>query len=359
MNQAPTIIINEELLIRKPKLSDKKDRISLGRNAEFVRMVGGSTKSMNPYTSEDAEKWYQRESDNPYSWFIEYQGKMIGVCRINLRNEKYGRYSIGIYDESLLSMGIGTKVTNIVVNYAFDVLKLFALELMVLEFNKRAINCYEKCGFKKFKLIKDNLEVEGNYYSDVLMRKFNVSLLEEIEEIDLGDLLLRKIELSDYEDVYDYGKIPEVTEYLVWNYYTKLEDAKESIQNIFLPRPSKGIPAAYAIVVKEINKMIGTCDFHSVDFSKLTGEIGYVLHPEFWGKGYMTRVCKALMDFGYDYLGLKTITIGHDINNTGSRRVIEKCGFRFVKEEYHEGLRMHGRFYELSKEEYEKGKSRL
>lgn len=359
MKEVPTLVIDKELLIRKPKPSDKQERVQLGRRKEFVKMVGGSTKELLPYTLENAEKWYEREVNHPCSWFIEYQGRMIGVCRITFKNEKYGRYSIGIYDDTLYSKGIGTKITNKVVEYAFKKLKLFALDLMVLDFNKRAISCYEKCGFKKFKLLKDNLEVDGKKYNDVLMRQFNEELLSNLPEVDLGDLLLRPIELSDYRDVYDYGKNPEVTKFLVWDSYNAIEEAKEAILNVFLPRPSRGVPAAYAIVVKENSKMIGTCDFHRVDFKELTGEIGYVLHPDYWGKGFMTKVCKVLMDFGYNYLGLETIEIGHEVHNMGSRRVIEKCGFRFLKEEYHERLDMHGRFYELTKEEYKKGSSLL
>ncbi len=172
MNDAPTIIINDELLIRQPKVSDIDERFKLGRSLEFRKMVGGSIVDLPPYEYDNAERLYQREMKNRYSWFIEYKGKMIGVCRLRKQDTGAVRYSIGIYDDSLFSKGIGTRVTNAVIKFAFNELNLSELELMVLEFNKRAIKCYEKCGFEVSEVIRDNLEVDGMKYNDVIMKVY-------------------------------------------------------------------------------------------------------------------------------------------------------------------------------------------
>jgi len=133
-------------------------------------MVGGSTENIPPYQYENAVNLFEREIAREYSWFIEYKSKMIGVCRLNLnRTKDAARYSIGIYDDSLYSKGIGTKVTNKVLEYAFDVLNLTFVELIVLEFNKRAIRCYEKCGFTQVEVLRDSLEVDGTFHNDIRM----------------------------------------------------------------------------------------------------------------------------------------------------------------------------------------------
>jgi RimJ/RimL family protein N-acetyltransferase len=170
MNEAPTIIIDDELLIRKPRKSDIDERYALGRSLEFRQMVGGSTINLPPYEYDNAERLYDREMKNKYSWFIEYKGKMIGVCRLRKQDTGAVRYSIGIYDDSLFSKGIGTRVTNAIKEFAFNTLNLDELELMVLEFNKRGIRCYEKCGFEIVEVLKDNLEVDGKKYNDVIMK---------------------------------------------------------------------------------------------------------------------------------------------------------------------------------------------
>ena len=61
-------------------------------------------------------------------------------------------------------------------------------------------------------------------------------------------------------------------------------------------------------------------------------EIGYVLSKEYWGKGIMVEAVKAVIEYCFEELKLDAITVGHFINNNQSRRVIEKCGFEYVKE---------------------------
>lgn len=170
MNQAPTLIIDKDLLIRQPKQSDIQERFQIGRSLEFRKMVGGSLENVPSYDLDNAERLYEREMKNKYSWFIEYKGRMIGVCRLRKQENGNIRYSIGIYDDSLYSKGIGTKVTNKVIEFAFNELGLKTLELMVLEFNTRAIRCYEKCGFTKTETLYDNLDLDGKKYNDIIMK---------------------------------------------------------------------------------------------------------------------------------------------------------------------------------------------
>ncbi|KFZ26897.1 MAG: Acetyltransferase (GNAT) family protein [Candidatus Izimaplasma bacterium HR2] len=170
MNKAPAIVINKDLLIRKPIKSDIDDRLSYGRPKEFRKMVGGSMKDIPGYTYQDAVDFYERALSNEFNWIIEYKSKLIGICRLTLNPERdKARYSIGIYDESLYSKGIGTKVTNSVVEYAFNSLHIQFIQLMVLEFNKRAIRAYEKVGFTTKKVLHNNAQIDGVDYNDIIM----------------------------------------------------------------------------------------------------------------------------------------------------------------------------------------------
>lgn len=61
-------------------------------------------------------------------------------------------------------------------------------------------------------------------------------------------------------------------------------------------------------------------------------EIGYVLSKAYWGKGLMPEVVNAVIRFYFDKYKLDTFSIAHFSSNNQSKRVIEKCGFTFVKE---------------------------
>ena len=54
-----------------------------------------------------------------------------------------------------------------------------------------------------------------------------------------------------------------------------------------------------------------------------------MLSRDYWGRGLMTEAVKAVIEYGFDTLGIEVFTIGHFFENDRSRRVIEKCGFRY------------------------------
>jgi RimJ/RimL family protein N-acetyltransferase len=95
--------------------------------------------------------------------------------------------------------------------------------------------------------------------------------------------------------------------------------------------------------------MIGTCDFPSIDWTNKTATLGYCMHSAYWGKGYMTKVVKQVLDFAFDYLGMETIRVQHHPNNIGSKRVIEKVGFVYQKQSYNPSLKMELPTYVIQK----------
>jgi ribosomal-protein-alanine N-acetyltransferase len=181
----------------------------------------------------------------------------------------------------------------------------------------------------------------------------SLEYLKDLPIKDLGDIVLRPVLYEDYKDIYKYGSDEKVTRTLMWDTFKDLSEAIYSVKNVFLNRPEKGVPSAYAIVFKENSQMIGTCDIFKINWDTLVGEIGYVLNRDYWGRGYMTLTCKALLELGFNYLKLNKINIGHMIGNTGSRRVIEKCGFKYIKNKVHPKSKIEVKEYEMTKEDYQ------
>src|ERR1041384_8203079 len=61
------------------------------------------------------------------------------------------------------------------------------------------------------------------------------------------------------------------------------------------------------------------------------GELGYRLSRAFWGLGYATEGAKALIERGFTSGGVRRVVATTMAVNTGSRRVMEKCGLRHVR----------------------------
>jgi [ribosomal protein S5]-alanine N-acetyltransferase len=72
--------------------------------------------------------------------------------------------------------------------------------------------------------------------------------------------------------------------------------------------------------------MIGAGELSIRDFSNKSGEIAYIVHPDYWGRGIATDVASLLIDLGFSKLKLHRIFATCDPRNIGSSNVLEKVG---------------------------------
>ncbi len=141
-------------------------------------------------------------------------------------------------------------------------------------------------------------------------------------------IILRKILPSDYKDMYEYSSREDVTRYLLWNCHPNAEYTKQYLEYI-QDRYKMGDFYDWAISLKDKGKMIGTCGFTKFDYSNNSAEIGYVLNPEYWGKGYALEAVREVICYGFNELKLNRIEARYIAENNASRRVMERCGMKF------------------------------
>jgi ribosomal-protein-alanine N-acetyltransferase len=96
----------------------------------------------------------------------------------------------------------------------------------------------------------------------------------------------------------------------------------------------------YAVVLKNETEPIGSAGLLIGNKSSFTlppneGEIGYWIGVPYWGKGLIPEAVRELVRHGFEDLGLACLWCGYFDGNDKSRRVQEKCGFRYhhTKEE--------------------------
>ena len=83
------------------------------------------------------------------------------------------------------------------------------------------------------------------------------------------------------------------------------------------------------MVLKAENRMIGTCGFASVDTNHNSAELGYVLNPDYRGRGLIPEAATRVLRFGFQVLGLHRIEARYMIENEASLTVMKKLGMRF------------------------------
>ena len=164
------------VLLRQPRPSDKEERLKIGRSPELVKMYGGNYEHVSPLTQSGVEQWYARTSSDPLTWIIEAEGQCIGESRLhNLdKDNRSARYAVGIFNPAFWSRGFGTEATRLVLQYAFDELKLHRVDLRVLSYNERGIASFKKSGFVEEGRERDSALVAGEWQTDIRM-----SILED------------------------------------------------------------------------------------------------------------------------------------------------------------------------------------
>lgn len=149
--------------------------------------------------------------------------------------------------------------------------------------------------------------------------------------IETERLILRPWRESDLSDLYEYASVAGVGEMAGWKHHQSVDESRRILDSFIRHRKT------LALELKSSGKVIGSLGLEPRDedtgfSSELQGrEIGYVLSKDHWGRGLMSEAVSALIRYCFETLGLDYLTCGHFDHNDRSRRVVQKCGFVFLK----------------------------
>lgn len=141
-------------------------------------------------------------------------------------------------------------------------------------------------------------------------------------------LVLRPWQETDAEDLYEYAKDDRVGPIAGWPPHKSVEESLEIIRTVFAN------DEVYAVARKEDDRAIGCIGLSpaaqaNFPIGENDGEIGYWIGVPYWGQGYIPEAVRELMRHGFEDLKLDTIWCGYFDGNEKSKRVQEKCGFRY------------------------------
>ncbi|MGN0665208.1 MAG: GNAT family N-acetyltransferase [Huintestinicola sp.] len=141
-------------------------------------------------------------------------------------------------------------------------------------------------------------------------------------------LILRHWEESDADDLYEYAKDPAVGPAAGWAVHTSPEYSREIIRDVFSG------DEVYAICLKETGRPVGSIGLmmngeSNLRLSENEAEVGYWIGVPFWGMGYASEALREIVRHGFEELKMESLWCGYFDGNDRSRRVQEKCGFRY------------------------------
>ena len=161
------------------------------------------------------------------------------------------------------------------------------------------------------------------------MKKETVcAIFSNIPTLHTERLTLRRMSVRDTDDMFDYAKRQQTTEYLLW-YPHQTRKYTEDYLRYIGTRYNLGEFYDWAVIENESGKMIGTCGFTRFDLPHNSAEIGYVLNPDFHGVGYATEAAERVIEFGFSELSLHRIEARFMLGNDASLHVMEKLGMTF------------------------------
>ena len=145
------------------------------------------------------------------------------------------------------------------------------------------------------------------------------------ERIETERFFLRVPSMDDAPDIFTaYAQDSEVTRYLTWLPHKNVEETYQIVERI-LKLWKAGDVYSYAIAPKDSDTVIGMIAMHP---DGLRIGLGYVLARAHWGKGYVTEVARAIIDWAFQQPSIYRVYATTDVENIAARHVLEKVGMQ-------------------------------
>ena len=144
--------------------------------------------------------------------------------------------------------------------------------------------------------------------------------------IDTTRLQLRPLHINDAEALLTIFSDPIVMEYWHTPPWQSHGDAVDFIASSLAESEQKNL-ICLGIILKSNQQLIGKCMLHNYVPDSKRAEIGYALSPQYWGKGLVFEAAHALLNYGFQELGLRRIEAELDPDNIASAKALERLGF--------------------------------
>jgi RimJ/RimL family protein N-acetyltransferase len=154
-------------------------------------------------------------------------------------------------------------------------------------------------------------------------------VLRPVYPLETARLVLRPFSPGDLEELYAFHSLPEVARFLYWEprdlgQVREALDAK--LRQTVLEDEGQGL--ALAVVLREVGVLVGEVNLQWLSRRHRQGEIGFVFHPGYQGRGLATEAAEVMLRLGFEGLGLHRVIGRCDALNLASARLMERLGMR-------------------------------
>ncbi|WP_439127978.1 GNAT family N-acetyltransferase [Polaribacter sp.] len=145
-------------------------------DSEYLMYVFSATIFRFPITKSQLDEYTQQPNRVIYKVMDTNSNEIIGhaeLNNINKRSKSARICRVLVGSKKARNKGYGTLIVNELVRVGFEEMNLHRIDLGVYDFNKNAIKCYQKCGFKIEGLLIENTKIGSKYWSTYNMSIIN------------------------------------------------------------------------------------------------------------------------------------------------------------------------------------------
>jgi ribosomal-protein-alanine N-acetyltransferase len=150
--------------------------------------------------------------------------------------------------------------------------------------------------------------------------------LHTFPTLETDRLLLRQLAATDARDAFLFLSDEENIRYYDPAPMTQLEQAGMSIER-HRRRFAQQEALRWGITLKGENRVIGNGGY-AWDAENHLAVLSYILAKPYWDQGIMTEALTAMIQFGFDHIGLHRLEAQVASPNLASARLLEKLGFQ-------------------------------
>lgn len=154
-----------ENLLRRPEPKDIEALYEYRNDPGIVSLLGGFSQG---FTKSDMAEWIEkhRKSAEDLVWVItDMTDNCVGHCGFYKINYRTGTADIAICigSASLWGKGLGGRIVQTLLHHAFQQMNLRKIRAEVLSTNPRSARMFEKCGFVREGVSREEAYKEGRY----------------------------------------------------------------------------------------------------------------------------------------------------------------------------------------------------
>lgn len=322
----------DQLTIRPTHPDDAADLYAVIAAPQVVMNLNG-VPSME---FSETEKWIQEPKPGQHRLVAELNGRVVGSINItqfqNPRRVHSGSLGIMVHPD-YWGQGVGSALMAGILNVADNWLNLLRVELDVYSHNTAAIHLYEKFGFEREGVKRQEVFGDGRYFDTHAMARLrhaewyanqppSPSPTRPLKSHQPAQAIIRPPRFPDDVDglhfIFRQAAVSRTTMQLPSQEISKTRDRLKNVS-----------PGLYRYVADVDGRVVGMASLYQKQSGRErhAASLGMMVHPDYWGQHIGSQLMEALMKLADNWLHFTRVELEVNTDNPAAVRLYEKFGF--------------------------------